>query len=98
MIARRPAAAPAHSKGGSRRAAPSAAVIDRALEGHAHLQAGALRSVEQLDMRAVPLRDRLHDGQSESAAGLRAAAALCAAVEAVEHALALGGRDARAVV
>src|SRR5438046_70589 len=62
-------------------------------EGHAHPQAGPFTALEQLDARAVALGDAAHDGQPEpgTAFGCR-----LASVEAVEYALALGARNARA--
>src|SRR5215469_10480337 len=61
----------------------------------AHRQPLAVRSVRELNTGPVSVRDGLYDGEAEPATGWCGAGA---AIEAVEHASALGRRDARPVV
>src|SRR5258708_23354211 len=55
----------------------------------------AAHAVADFERRAVAGRDLAHDGEAQPAAGARGAGH---AIEAVQNALALLGRDARAVI
>src|SRR5690606_3258228 len=75
-------------------ARPVGLVGDR-IEHHTHAQAAPLRAFVELELRAVRARNAVGDGQTQA---VPARGRARHAVEALQHALALGRGDARAVV